>query len=77
MWYACFQNLALEYMNPLLAEDSLLLLTENQRIDGKIPQFICSTWVRPYESQPPLVGWAALRLIKQRNNVKIESTDYS
>ena len=69
LWDSCFQNLALEYMNPKLAEDSILLLTENLRIDGKIPHFICSTWMRPYDSQPPLVGWAALRLIKQRNNM--------
>jgi hypothetical protein len=54
----------------MLAEDSLLLLTDNLRIDGKMPHFICSTWIRPHDSQPPLVGWAALRVIRQRNHVE-------
>ena len=62
LWDTCFQNLGLEGMHPQLAPDALLLLTENQRSDGKIPQFICSTWVRPRESQPPLRGWAGWRL---------------
>ena len=69
LWDACFQNLALEYMEPQLAEDALLLLTENLCPDGKMPHFLCSTWVRPNVSQPPLVGWAALRLVQSRKNM--------
>ncbi|WP_187274003.1 MGH1-like glycoside hydrolase domain-containing protein [Paenibacillus sp. N3.4] len=66
LWDSCFHNLALEYMEEKLAEDSLLLLTENLRVDGKMPHFLCSTWDRPHTSQPPLVGWAAMRLLKRR-----------
>ncbi|MBM4143565.1 MAG: hypothetical protein FJ225_08260 [Lentisphaerae bacterium] len=69
LWDSCFQNLATEMMHPGLAEDSLLLLTENLRCDGKMAHFLCSTWMRPHESQPPLVGWAGLRLVRARNNV--------
>ncbi|MFH1022607.1 MAG: trehalase family glycosidase [Planctomycetota bacterium] len=69
MWDSCFQNLALEHMDPQLAPDSLLLLTENQRVDGKLGHFLCSTWMRPHESQPALVGWAALRLVEQRSDL--------
>ena len=71
LWDSCFQNLATELMHPRLAEDSLLLLTENLRPDGKMPHFLCSTWVRPFESQPPLVGWAGLRLVKARNDADL------
>ncbi len=66
LWDTCFQNLALEHMEPRLAEDSLRLLTENLRGDGKMYHFIASTWSRPKGSQPPLVGWAGLRLVHQR-----------
>ncbi len=71
LWDSCFQNLALEQMHPRLAEDSLLLLTENLRPDGKMAHFLCSTWMRPHESQPPLVGWAGLRLVKARHNLDL------
>ena len=71
LWDSCFQNLALEEMEPRLASDSLLLLTENLRPDGKMPHFICSTWIRPHESQPPLVGWAGQRLIRRRGDTAL------
>lgn len=71
LWDACFQNLAEEYMDPRLAEDALLLLTENLCADGKMPQFLCSTWARPKAAQPPLAGWAALRLVRQRNDIRL------
>jgi hypothetical protein len=74
LWDSCFQNLALEAMEPRLAEDSLLLLTANMRSDGKVPQFVCSTWVRPCESQPPLIGWAGLRLVTMRRNRDLAAT---
>ncbi len=64
LWDSCFQNLAYELLNPALARDSLLQLTSNLRPDGKMPQFICSTWSRPEEAQPALIGWAAERLEK-------------
>jgi hypothetical protein len=62
LWDACFQNLALEHFHPRLADDSLCLLTENLRVDGMMAHFLCATWMRPHDSQPPLVGWAAERL---------------
>ncbi|MCX7002997.1 MAG: trehalase family glycosidase, partial [bacterium] len=71
LWDSCFQNLAAAYLHPQLAEDSLLLLTDNLRADGKMPHFICSTWLRPHESQPPLVGWAGLRLVQERNDMSL------
>jgi glycogen debranching enzyme len=64
LWDSCFQNLAYELLNPRLARDSLLQLTSCIRSDGKIPQFLCSTWSRPGEAQPALIGWAAQRLEK-------------
>jgi hypothetical protein len=71
LWDSCFQNLAWETINPALAADSLLLLTENLRADGKMGMFVCSTWQRPGESQPPLVGWAAVRLIRRTRDVAL------
>ncbi|MCQ2462237.1 MAG: hypothetical protein MJ177_02385 [Clostridia bacterium] len=62
LWDTCFQNLALEIINPGLACESLLLIAECQRHDGKYPQFMCSTWHRPLDTQPALVGWAAKRI---------------
>lgn len=67
-WDACFQNLALDRMSPRLAEDALYCLTETLRSDGKFGSFLCSTWMRAGESQPPLVGWAGLRLVRERND---------
>ncbi len=63
LWDSCFQNLGTEFFNPGLAADSLLLFVDNLRVDGKMPAFICSTWVHPRQSQPPLVGWAGRRLV--------------
>ncbi len=71
IWDSCFQNLATELMHPRLAEDSLLLLTENLRPDGKMGMCLSPTWMRPHESQPPLVGWAGLRLVKARNDMDL------
>lgn len=62
LWDTCFQNLALEVINPVLAAESLFLIAQCQRQDGKYPQFMCSTWHRPLDTQPALVGWAARRL---------------
>ncbi len=62
MWDTCFQNLAYELMNINIAKDALLQLCANIRCDGKIPMFLCSTWVRPFEAQPALLGWAAKRI---------------
>ena len=63
LWDTCFQNLAYELFDDHLAESLLRQNLENQRPDGKQAQFICSTWERPQHSQPPLLGWAALRLL--------------
>lgn len=68
LWDSCFQNLATEDMEPRLAEDALRLLTDNLRVDGKMAHFLGTTWMRPHESQPPLVGWAALRLARRRGD---------
>ncbi len=70
MWDSCFQNLAYEKMNMRLAKDSLLQLCNNIRSDGKIPQFICSTWVRPHDAQPALLGWAAKRIFDKEKDIE-------
>ncbi|MBQ7638145.1 MAG: hypothetical protein IJS90_04515 [Clostridia bacterium] len=62
MWDSAFQNLAYEEMSEKLACDSVMQLASNMRPDGKIPQFLCSTWARPGYAQPALLGWAAKRL---------------
>ena len=61
LWDTCFQNLAYELMNGDLVKEFLLQFATNQRGDGKYPQFLCSTWARPAETQPALIGWATLR----------------
>ena len=69
-WDSGFHNLALEYMEPGIAEDSLFLLTDTMRADGKIACFVASTWDRPQLSQPALIGWAAERLLRLRGDVE-------
>lgn len=68
LWDTCFQNLAYERFSLALAEDMLLQNIELQRSDGKYEQFLCSTWARPHETQPALIGWAALRIAKRSGN---------
>ncbi len=70
MWDSCFQNLAYEVMNTDIAKDSLLQLADNIRADGKIPQFLCSTWVRPHDTQPALLGWASKRLYEKNRDIE-------
>ncbi len=77
MWDSCFQNLAYEMMNVRLAEDSLLQLCKNIRSDGKIPQFLCSTWVRPHDTQPALLGWAAKRLFDKTKDIEFVKTVFA
>lgn len=71
LWDTFFQNLAYEFMDSQIARDSVLVLTDNLRPDGKMAHFLCSTWIRPMETQPPLIGWAALKLIKARNDLAL------
>jgi len=71
LWDACFTNLGVAQFNERLAEDFLIALCENQEPDGKIPQFVCATWNRPGESQPPLVAWSAWRLYEQFGNKEL------
>ena len=65
LWDTCFQNLAYELASEALVKDFLLQFSANQRGDGKYPQFLCSTWARPGETQPALIGWATLRFTKK------------
>ena len=65
LWDTCFQNLAYERFSVSLAKDLLLQNVSMQRSDGKFEQFLCSTWSRPHDSQPPLIGWAALRIAQK------------
>jgi glycogen debranching enzyme len=52
-------------MSKKTAADSLLQLAYAIRPDGKIPQFLCSTWARPHCVQPALLGWAAKRFVER------------
>ncbi len=65
MWDSAFQNLAYELMSEKTAADTLLQLAYAIRPDGKIPQFLCSTWARPHYAQPALLGWAARRYVER------------
>ena len=65
LWDTCFQNLAYELASEALVKDFLLQFPANQRGDGKYPQFLCSTWARPGETQPALIGWATLRFAEK------------
>ena len=65
LWDSAFQNLAYEMMNPDLARDSVLQLTDNIRADGRISHFHCSTWSRPVHTQPALTGWMSLRYLDE------------
>ena len=65
MWDSAFQNLAYELMSEKTAADTLLQLAYAIRPDGKIPQFLCSTWARPHDAQPALLGWAAQRYVER------------
>lgn len=65
LWDSAFQNLAYELMCKQTAADTLLQLALAARPDGKIPQFLCSTWARPHFTQPALLGWAAKRLVQR------------
>ena len=71
LWDTCFTNLGVSHFNESLAEDFLVALCENQESDGKIPQFVCATWNRPGESQPPLIAWSAWRLYEQYGNKEL------
>ena len=68
LWDACFTNLGVARFNQQLAEDFILALCDTQEEDGKMAQFVCATWNRPGESQPPLIAWAAWRLYMQYEN---------
>jgi len=65
LWDSCFASVGVAQFNQKLAEGYLLNICENQEPDGKMPQFVCATWNRPGESQPPLLGWAAWQLYEQ------------
>lgn len=74
VWDTFFHNLAFEEMDVNTAKQFLLQMIENQRCDGKYPQFICSTWDRPTEAQPALAGSMAKRIIKKINDREFEQT---
>ena len=64
LWDTYFQNLGYGFFDKSASVGFLMLIAGNCRYDGKLPQFICSTWARPGDSQPPLLGWAVMKLIE-------------
>ena len=71
LWDSCFQSLGVAQFNAQLAEDSLLVFADNQRTDGKLHAFICSTWVHPGQSQPPLLGWAGHQIVRESGDKEL------
>lgn len=71
LWDSCFHMLALEEMDDKLCRDALLILAETTRSDGKVPHFVCSTWVRPLASQPALLGWATERYVERTGDLEL------
>lgn len=63
LWDTYFQNLGYAVFDSASALDFLLQIAANCREDGKFPQFMCSTWGRPQDSQSPLFGWAVMNLL--------------
>ncbi len=60
LWDSAFHALGLAMLDPQLARDSVLILTENQDSQGKLPSFCAEEWNRPGEAaQPPVVAWCA------------------
>lgn len=76
LWDACFANLGTARFNERLAEDFIVALCESQEPDGKVPQFVCATWNRPGESQPPLVAWSAWMLYERFGNKELIRSCY-
>ncbi|MDO8586384.1 MAG: trehalase family glycosidase [Armatimonadota bacterium] len=76
LWDVAFSSIAVAQFNQRLAEGYLLNLVENQEADGKIPMFICATWNRPGESEPPLIAWSAWSLYEKSRNKKLISAVY-
>ena len=76
LWDACFTNLGVAQFNERLAEDFVVALCESQEPDGKIPRFVCATWNRPGESQPPLIAWSAWTLYERFGNKELIRSCY-
>lgn len=76
LWDSCFTNLGVAKFNERLAGDFLVALCESQEPDGKIPQFVCATWNRPGESQPPLIAWSAWELYERYGNKELLRSVY-
>lgn len=78
IWDTVFQNLAFNLMNIKTSKDCLLQIIDNQRSDGKYPQFMCSTWDRPHEAQPALIGYAFETIVKsEKEKLKCNEEDWS
>lgn len=58
LWDTYFQNFGYALMGSDLHRDFLRQIAKGMRFDGKLPQFMCSTWERPHDTQPALLGWA-------------------
>lgn len=63
-WDTFFHNLGFMGWRNDLAADGFRLLFRSLDSEGKVPQFICSTWMRPGSTQSALLGWG-VRLLLQ------------
>ncbi len=58
LWDTYFQNFGYSLLGSDLHREFLRQIAKGMRFDGKLPQFMCSTWDRPHDTQPALLGWA-------------------
>lgn len=63
LWDTYFQNFGYSLLGSDLNKDFLRQIAKCMRTDGKFPQFMCSTWEKPHETQPALFGWAVMNAI--------------
>lgn len=77
LWDGAFHAVGFSEFDARLAKDSVLILTENQLPNGRIPHFVTADWLRPGDdSQPPVLGWAAWKVYKRTCDMDFLRTVY-
>ena len=76
LWDACFHSFGLAKFDPKLAKDSLLILIESQKPDGRIPMFTTPGFHKPEATQAPLLAWAVWRLYEKTGDKALIQAAY-
>ena len=71
-WDHCFNALALAPGHPDLAWDQLMVLFDQQRPDGRLPDSVSDRLVRWDFAKPPIHGWALRKMMAQPGLVSAE-----